>query len=103
MTRYITDILSTDQFFTDSNGRRWVERVRYVKKYFNDKTQRDDIIARNYYPITTAAKILDDQNQLTVIVDRPEGVTSMKSGELEIMVRTCELPPPLPRSDSRSN
>jgi hypothetical protein len=84
ITKYTTDIASNSTFYTDSNGRRWVQRIRSYRKSWS--TNVTEPIASNYYPLTTAIKIKDERKQLTVIVDRPEGGASLKDGEIEIMV-----------------
>lgn len=48
-------------------------------------------VAGNYYPCTAAAFIKDQDAQLSVVVDRSQGVASLKSGELEFMVHRRTL------------
>ena len=40
----------------------------------------------SYYPVNAAAYIKDDSAQVTVLVDRSEGVASMADGSMELMV-----------------
>lgn len=61
-----------------------MKRIRNYRKYWDFKTQEP--VSGNYYPLTTAMHIKDNFKQLTIIVDRPQGGTSLKDGELEIMV-----------------
>lgn len=86
VTVYETDIGSNSTFFTDSNGRRWMKRVRNLRKSWN--LTLTEPIASNYYPITTGVYIADKKQRLNVIVDRPEGASSMSNGSVEIMVST---------------
>ena len=86
VTKYTTDVLSNNTFYTDSNGRRWVKRIRDYRKYWN-LSLSTETVSRNYYPLTSAICLRDSSKQITVLTDRPEGGTSMHSGEIEIMVR----------------
>lgn len=61
-----------------------MRRVRNQRKTWN--LTLTEPIASNYYPITTAAIMLGNKHQVTVITDRPQGASSMVDGELEIMV-----------------
>lgn len=90
VTKYTTDVVSQNTFYTDSNGRRWMKRTRDHRKYWN-LTTTEEPFSINYYPLTTSICIRDGQKQMTVITDRPQGGTSMKSGELEIMVRADQF------------
>ena len=47
-------------------------------------------VSQNYYPVNTRMYVKDRQNQMTVLTDRSQGGTSMKDGQLEIMLhRYC--------------
>jgi hypothetical protein len=49
---------------------------------------QDEPVAGNYYPMNAAAAIrdVDSGTQLTIVSDRSQGVTSLRSGEIEVMV-----------------
>lgn len=47
----------------------------------------EESIAGNYYPVTTRLLIKDKDMQFAVINDRSQGGTSLRSGQLELMVR----------------
>ncbi|KAK7602000.1 hypothetical protein V9T40_009441 [Parthenolecanium corni] len=85
VTKYLTDIPSNGTFYTDSNGRRWMKRIRDYRKYWNLSTSTETV-SRNYYPLTSAICLRDSSKQVTVLTDRPEGGTSMRNGEIEIML-----------------
>ncbi len=75
-----------DIFYTDTNGylmerREKDKRVGYVMT-------NEVPIARNYYPITSAIYLKNTDNglRLTVNTDRAQGATSLKPGEIEIMI-----------------
>lgn len=72
-------------FYTDSNGRRWMKRVRNYRKSYTVDWEKEPV-SSNYYPLTTAMCIKDDTKQLTLITDRPQGGSSLKDGEIEVMV-----------------
>ena len=44
-------------------------------------------MAGNLYPVTSAAYISDGSTQLSVVVDRSEGASSLASGSLELLVQ----------------
>ncbi|XP_076283796.1 alpha-mannosidase 2 [Lasioglossum baleicum] len=73
--RLKTDIASGDQFFTDLNGLNMIKRQRFPKL----PTQG------NYYPMASSAYIEDKKARLTVATAQPLGVSSMESGQIEIM------------------
>ena len=73
--RLSTDIASGDQFFTDLNGLNMIKRQRFPKL----PTQG------NYYPMAASAYIEDKRVRLTVVTGQPLGVSSMASGQIEIM------------------
>lgn len=84
VTRYTTDLPSNGNFYTDSNGRRWVKRERNRRKYWN--LTITEPISGNYYPLTSAMCLKTGDKQVTVITDRPQGGTSLVDGQLEIML-----------------
>uniref|UniRef100_A0A1I7TIL4 Alpha-mannosidase n=1 Tax=Caenorhabditis tropicalis TaxID=1561998 RepID=A0A1I7TIL4_9PELO len=87
VTRYTTDVKSKNQSFTDSNGRQVMER------FFDGATSFEyhdtEPVAGNYYPITSFGYIKDENDQLSIITDRAQGMVS-SNGVVEIMVhRRC--------------
>ncbi|OAD56881.1 Alpha-mannosidase 2 [Eufriesea mexicana] len=73
--RLSTDIASGDQFYTDLNGLNMIKRQRFPKL----PTQG------NYYPMAASTYIEDKRIRLTVVTAQPLGVSSMASGQIEIM------------------
>lgn len=71
-------------FYTDSNGREMLERVKDYRPTFNVTLQEP--VAGNYYPVTTRISLKDDTNQFSVITDRAQGGSSLEDGEIELMV-----------------
>lgn len=43
-------------------------------------------VAGNYYPVTTQISIKDKSTQLFIVNDRPQGGSSIRNGEVELMV-----------------
>lgn len=81
-----TDLLSNKTFFTDSNGRETIRRVRDHRYTWRlDTTEK---VASNYHPVTSWIFIRDYERnlQLTVMPDRCQGGTSLKDGQIEMMV-----------------
>lgn len=71
-------------FYTDSNGREMLQRVRNHRPTFN--FTHPEPISGNYYPVTTRIALKDETKQFSVITDRSQGGTSLHDGEIEIMV-----------------
>ena len=69
--RYSSDIHSGDTFFTDVNGREMARRALNKRPTWDLNVT--DAIAGNYYPVTAAAFIQDDDVQLAVLTDRGQG------------------------------
>lgn len=86
ISRFDTFLTTNGTFFTDSNGRETIRRVRDHRPTWNLDTTEN--VASNYYPITSWAFIRDYEKdlQLTVLPDRPEGGSSLVDGSLELMV-----------------
>ena len=74
-------------FFTDSNGRQNIERKRdFRPSYDLLNATIEEPVSSNYYPVNSAIFIQDADHQLTVVNDRPQGGTSLKDGEIEVMI-----------------
>ncbi|KAH9502489.1 Lysosomal alpha-mannosidase [Bulinus truncatus] len=83
---FTTSIKNEDTFYTDSNGRELVERIKDFRDSFNFKSK--DNVSQNYYPVTSRICIKDIKKnvQLTVLTDRPQGGSSLAPGAVELMV-----------------
>ncbi|XP_055546042.1 lysosomal alpha-mannosidase-like [Wyeomyia smithii] len=84
VTRYYSDIESSGTFWTDSNGREMVRRVRDHRETWD--LELVEPVAGNYYPVTTKIALEDKQLRMAVLNDRAQGGTSMQDGVLELMV-----------------
>ncbi|CAG9760144.1 unnamed protein product [Ceutorhynchus assimilis] len=88
VTKYQSDLKSNSVFYTDSNGKQMLKRVRNFRPSW--KVNLSEPVAGNYYPVTTQISIKDTENGLAVLVDRAQGGTSLKDGEIELMLhRNC--------------
>ncbi|XP_030353701.1 alpha-mannosidase 2x isoform X4 [Strigops habroptila] len=74
--RFSTDIESEDTFFTDLNGFQ-IQPRRYQRKL---------PLQANFYPMPTMAYIQDTQNRLTLHTAQALGVSSLSSGQLEVIL-----------------
>lgn len=74
--RLSTNINSSSEFFTDLNGYQMLRRKKFKKLP----------LQANYYPIPTAAYLEDQNTRLTVLTGSPLGCSSLKEGQIEIML-----------------
>jgi lysosomal alpha-mannosidase len=63
--RYDTDIESASKYYTDSNGREVLERIRDYRPTWNYSVVEP--VSGNYYPINSRIWIKDGQRQLTIL------------------------------------
>lgn len=75
-----------NEFFTDSNGREFQQRILNYRPTWN--LQMHEPIAGNYYPITAALYLKDKEAkaQLSILSDRSQAASSLKAGEIELMI-----------------
>lgn len=87
ISRFTTDLKSASTFYTDSNGRELIKRIRNYRETY--EYTDDEPVAGNYYPITARIVIRDEENklELAVLNDRAQGGSSLKDGAVELMVR----------------
>ncbi|XP_071953152.1 lysosomal alpha-mannosidase-like [Antedon mediterranea] len=84
ITRFDSDIKSGKQFFTDSNGREILERVKdHRDTWFYNVTEP---VSGNYYPVNSRIYIKDDKKQMTILTDRSQGGSSLQEGSIELMI-----------------
>jgi lysosomal alpha-mannosidase len=79
-----TDIKSDKIFYTDSNGREIMKRVRNARHNSSDFPLSEKV-AGNYFPINSRIFIKDKSRQLTLITDRSQGASSLTDGTIEVM------------------
>ena len=114
IVRYTTNLQTKGAMFADSNGREMLLRQRdfrgdffvlssffFCAYFFNilffqfsatwDLDLVSQPVARNYFPVNAAATIKDASHQLTVLVDRSEGVASLTDGAIEFMLHRSSV------------
>ncbi|XP_066256477.1 lysosomal alpha-mannosidase-like [Euwallacea similis] len=90
VTKYTSDLKSDSTFYTDSNGKELLKRVRDFRPTW--KLNLSEPVTGNYYPVTSQISIRDETADvdLAVLVDRAQGGSSLNDGEIELMVhRLC--------------
>ncbi|KAI9114327.1 hypothetical protein K1719_014555 [Acacia pycnantha] len=79
-----TNLASNKTFYTDSNGRDFITRIRNYRKDWNLEVNQP--IAGNYYPINLGIYLRDQSKEFSVLVDRSVGGSSIVDGQVELMV-----------------
>lgn len=90
ITQLRSPIKSAGTFFTDSNGREFMERR------LNHRPTWDlnvfEPVAGNYYPVNAAMYLQDGSGlALAIATDRSQGGSSLQDGNLELMVQRRTL------------
>ncbi|MCL7038410.1 hypothetical protein MKW94_014475 [Papaver nudicaule] len=83
-TKISTTLKTNKTFYTDSNGRDFIKRVRDYRTDW--ELQVNQHIAGNYYPINLGIYIEDDKTEFSVLVDRSVGGSSLMDGQVELML-----------------
>jgi len=85
ISKITTDISSEKSFYTDANGRQTLRRTLNNRQTWDYKITEP--VAGNYYPINSHIFVKDKEGkQLTLLVDRAQGGSSLNDGEIELMV-----------------
>jgi hypothetical protein len=84
-TQFWTPIKSDGVFYTDSNGREFLQRKRDHRPSWNLTVYEP--VAGNYYPVNAAMYMEDANASFAVLVDRSQGGGSVSEGQVEIMVQ----------------
>lgn len=79
-----SDLESDKVFYTDSNGRDFIKRVRNHRSDWELDVHEE--IAGNYYPINSGIYLTDNSTDFSILVDRSIGGSSIVDGELELML-----------------
>jgi len=89
INRVTTKLSSGKTFYTDLNGRQIFTRKIGVHGNLNlTYFTISDPVAGNYYPINALISLKDEaaDMQLTMLVDRAQGGSSLNNGQLELMI-----------------
>jgi alpha-mannosidase len=84
--QYSSNIKSDSVFYTDSNGREMVKRKRNARPPSYPPLNVSEPVAGNYYPVNAMLSLNDAETELVVLTDVSQGGSSMKDGEIELMV-----------------
>lgn len=84
ITRMTTNMTTNKVFYTDSNGRDFIKRVRDYRTDWDLKVHQP--VAGNYYPLNLGIYMMDDKAEFSVLVDRAVGGASIQDGQLELML-----------------
>ncbi|KAK7261705.1 hypothetical protein RIF29_28022 [Crotalaria pallida] len=84
ITQMTTSMVTNKEFYTDSNGRDFLKRVRDHRE--NWPLHVNQPVAENYDPLNLGIYIEDKKSELSVLVDRATGGSSIKDGEEELML-----------------
>uniref|UniRef100_A0A164XFA1 alpha-mannosidase n=1 Tax=Daucus carota subsp. sativus TaxID=79200 RepID=A0A164XFA1_DAUCS len=84
VTKITTSTKSNKIFYTDSNGRDFLQRIRDFREDW--KLEVNQPVAGNYYPINLGMYLKDDSSEVSVLVDRSVGGSSIIDGQMELML-----------------
>ena len=84
--KFTSDLASKGLFYTDSNGREMVKRIRNGRGPSYPPLQVNEPVAGNYYPVNSLMSLDDGKTEMAVVTDVSMGGASMNDGELELMV-----------------
>ncbi|GJY15527.1 glycosyl hydrolase family 38 protein [Tanacetum coccineum] len=83
-TQITTGFKTKKTFYTDSNGRDFIKRVLDFRTDWD--LEVNEPVAGNYYPINLGAYVEDGSKELSVLVDRAVGGSSLVDGQIELML-----------------
>ncbi|WRX19689.1 Glycoside hydrolase family 38 [Theobroma cacao] len=83
-TQITTSLENSKTFYTDSNGRDFIKRIRDFRTDWDLEVNQP--VAGNYYPINLGIYIQDSKKEFSVLVDRSLGGSSMVDGQIELML-----------------
>ncbi|KAL6222262.1 hypothetical protein ACLB2K_005654 [Fragaria x ananassa] len=84
ITRMTANMQTNKVFYTDSNGRDFIERVRDYRADWNLSVNQP--VAGNYYPQNLGIFTSDNKSEFSVLVDRATGGSSIQDGQVEMML-----------------
>ncbi|XP_065912002.1 lysosomal alpha-mannosidase-like isoform X1 [Dysidea avara] len=86
ISRYDTNMVTNQEWFTDANGREMKSRVRNYRPTW--QYNNTEPVSGNYYPVNSRIYMQDTSSntQFTILTDRSQGGSSLKDGSLELMV-----------------
>lgn len=89
ITRMTANMATEKVFYTDSNGRDFLKRIRDYRADWSLSV--NEPVAGNYYPLNLGIFTMDKRSELSVLVDRATGGASIEDGQLELMLHRRTL------------
>ncbi|KAI3867761.1 hypothetical protein MKX03_013537 [Papaver bracteatum] len=83
-TQITTNMETNKTFYTDSSGRDFIKRIRDYRTDWDLEVHQP--ASGNYYPINLGLYIEDKSTELSVLVDRAVGGSSLVDGQIELML-----------------
>ncbi|ESW33614.1 hypothetical protein PHAVU_001G084700 [Phaseolus vulgaris] len=83
-TQISTTMETNKTFYTDSNGRDFIKRIRDYRTDWDLEVNQP--AAGNYYPINLGIYMEDNKTEFSVLVDRAIGGSSLQDGQIELML-----------------
>ncbi|GMP32032.1 hypothetical protein CsSME_00005979 [Camellia sinensis var. sinensis] len=84
ISRMTANMVTDKVFYTDSNGRDFLKRVRDYREDWSLTVHQP--VSGNYYPLSVGIFTKDKKSEFSVLVDRATGGSSIEDGELELML-----------------
>ncbi|MCO5548560.1 hypothetical protein L7F22_002020 [Adiantum nelumboides] len=84
IVHFATNINSSGMFYTDSNGRDFIQRIKDYRADWH--LEVNEPVAGNYYPLNLGMYIKDSDAELSLLVDRATGGSSFENGQFEVML-----------------
>ncbi|KAM1810189.1 hypothetical protein ACFX12_026980 [Malus domestica] len=84
ITRMTANMDTNKEFYTDSNGRDFIKRVRDYRPDWPLVVNQP--VAGNYYPLNLGMFTSDNKSEFSVLVDRATGGSSIEDGQIELML-----------------
>ncbi|KAG8385026.1 hypothetical protein BUALT_Bualt04G0180100 [Buddleja alternifolia] len=84
VTQITTNLETNKTFYTDSNGRDFIKRIRDYRSDWD--LEVNEPAAGNYYPINLGIFIKDNNKEFSILVDRAAGGASLVDGQIELML-----------------
>ncbi|GAV72796.1 Glyco_hydro_38 domain-containing protein/Glyco_hydro_38C domain-containing protein/Alpha-mann_mid domain-containing protein [Cephalotus follicularis] len=84
ITQMTSNMTTSSVFYTDSNGRDFLKRIRNYREDWSLYVTQPE--AGNYYPLNLGIFTEDNKSDFSVLVDRATGGTSLKDGQVELML-----------------
>lgn len=91
IVKFASDLDTNSTFYTDSNGREILKRVRDFRPTWS--LNQSEKVAGNYYPVNSRIFLRDQtkNKQLTLVTDRSQGGSSIRDGSVELMLHRITL------------